>query len=241
MDSQKTKKRSPPAKQPPTTKVAPKAKPDLETLPEPEPEVPSKRWPWAVVLLASTGLLAGTAYLALTRTLVGLELHVFRFINDWPDRLRGFFLVATMAPESLWIALAVVIVTFLLKMYRLAWQLAVATLGGYAAVFALKHVIARARPVELVQDVSARVQETGMGFPSAHTMIITIIVLLMWRYLPKFGRLLLLILIPIMALSRIYLGVHAPLDVIGGFALGVGVVACMRLLPRKMREFLHFD
>jgi membrane-associated phospholipid phosphatase len=48
-------------------------------------------------------------------------------------------------------------------------------------------------------------------------------------------------LIPAMALSRVYLGVHSPLDVIGGFAVGAGVVAGMRALPPVVRRFARFD
>ena len=178
---------------------------------------------------------------ALGHSLVGKELALFHFINNWPDRLRTLFVVATIAPESLWIAVAAVVVTFLLKMYRLAWQLAAGTLAGYVLGYAAKHFISRGRPIELTHDVAARVHESGPGFPSGHAMIVTIIVLIMWPHLPRGWRWLVALLIPLVALSRVYLGVHAPLDVVGGVALGVAVVAAMRLLPRKLRLFLRFD
>jgi len=199
------------------------------------------RWGWVILLAVSLVLFAAGAYIAHKHTLTGFELTAFRHINDWPNALRPLFLVLTVAPESLWIGVAAVVVTFLCKMYRTAWQLAAATIVGYGAAFIGKHVVGRARPMELVQDVHVRVHETGMGYPSGHTMMITVVVLTLWPYLPKGWRWLVALLIPAMALSRVYLGVHSPLDVVGGFAVGAGVVAAMRALPPVLRRFAHFD
>jgi membrane-associated phospholipid phosphatase len=208
---------------------------------EPQDDEPTGvRWWWLAGGLAGAAVFAGSTLIALGRTLAGWELTVFRFINDWPEQLRWLFLALTMAPDSLWIAVATVILTFLLKMYRLAWQLAVATVGGYGIVYLAKHFVARARPPELVQDVAARVHDTDMGFPSGHAMIITVLVLVMLPYVSRRWRWVLLALIPLMALSRVYLGAHAPLDVVAGIAVGVVVVAGMRLLPKRWREVLHF-
>ncbi|HKU18575.1 MAG TPA: phosphatase PAP2 family protein [Candidatus Saccharimonadales bacterium] len=199
------------------------------------------RWSWAGALVLGVVLFAVTALLAHHRTLVGWELHLFRTINDWPESLRIPMRVATIVPESLWIAVAAVAVTFLLKLYRLVWQSAVATIGGYAVAELGKQLIARPRPYELVQQVHVRIHETGNGFPSGHTMIITVILLTMWPYLPRGWRWLTLLLIPLMALSRIYLGVHEPLDVVGGFAIGLMVVGAMRVLPTGVRDFFRLD
>jgi membrane-associated phospholipid phosphatase len=40
-------------------------------------------------------------------------------------------------------------------------------------------------------------------------------------------------------LSRVYLGVHTPLDVAAGFAVGVGVVCFWRILPTSLKKLLH--
>lgn len=229
-------------KKPAPRKVVPKP---LPTPPKPVPVVelpdpPENRWAWFGAAVAAAGLFAATAALAL-HTLSGIELSIFRHINSWPDGLRTLFLVGTIAPESTWMAVAAVVVTFALKLYRLAWQLAAACISGYVLGYAAKHVIARPRPAVLLPDVHVRVQESGMGFPSGHTLIITIIALILFPYLPKGWRWGVLVLIPIVALSRLYLGVHAPLDVIGGFALGLMVVAAMRLLPGRLKEILRFD
>lgn len=199
------------------------------------------RWDWMALCAVSAVIFLAGALIAHRHVLTGVELSVFRHIDNWPDVLRPLFLVLTMAPESLWIGVVAVIATFGVRMYRLAWQLAVATIGGYGVTFIAKHVIGRARPEALVSDVHVRVHETGMGYPSGHTMIITVVVLSLWPYMPKGWRWLVAALIPAVALSRIYLGVHAPLDVIGGFAVGAGVVAAIRSMPPVIRRIFRFD
>jgi len=214
---------------------------------EPDQATPSVeragvRWGWLALLIVSLLFLGVSAYLAHRHTLSGVELSFFHVVNDWPDKFRPLFLVATIAPESLWFGAAAVIIVFVLKMYRASWQLAVATIGGYVAAFAGKHFVARPRPVELVSDAHVRVHETGMGFPSGHTMMLTVIILILWPYLPRGWRWAIAFVgISLMGLSRIYLGVHGPLDVVGGFAVGAIVVATLRVLPQKLRTFFRFD
>lgn len=200
-----------------------------------------RRLGWLALLLASVLLLAGSTYVALGHALEGWELAAFHIINGWPDALRLLFLVVTVAPESLWIGVVVVLVTFLLKLYRVAWQVAAATVAGYVLTFIGKEVVERERPLGLISDAHVRVHETSMGFPSGHTMMITVAVLTLWPYLPRGWRWLVALLIPAMGLSRVYLGVHSPLDVVGGFAVGAGVVATMRVLPAVIRRFFRFD
>lgn len=216
------------------SKVAPKSEqPQLID----EEETPQRLWGWIVLFVSATILLAVTAFIAHRHTLSGLDLSIFRHINDWPDKLRTFFLVATIVPESLWIGVAAVIVVFALKMYRAVWQLAVCIFAGGAAAYIGKHVIDQPRPAELVSGVHLRVHETGMGFPSGHTMVITVVVLALWPYLPRGWRWLALLLIPLMAVSRVYLGVHSPLDVVGGFAVGAVVVSGLQILLAIVRKF----
>jgi undecaprenyl-diphosphatase len=212
--------------------------PQLETVQEVSSD---RRLGWWTVLALGLALLTITTYLVLRSIVGSLEENTFRFFYGWPDSWRSIFLVVTISPEPLWIAMGTMFVTFAVRLYRAAWELAVATLCGSAAVFLGKHIIDRPRPEGLFGDVTPRVHETGMAFPSGHTMIITVIVLVLFPYLPKGWRWLALLLIPMVAIARMYLGVHMPLDVVGGLAVGVVVVAAMRSLPGPMRRWLHFS
>ncbi len=220
----------------PTPHASTKHETDIETESASQSQT---RW-WVVLLGVGLVVLVASAALVLNRRLDGWELHVFRSINNWPESLYYPFVAATILPQSLWIAVISVIGAFLAKTYRLAWQLAASIFIGYAMTFALKHFIGRARPFDLVGDVHQRISESGMGFTSGHAMIITIIALSVWPYLPKGWRWLVLVLIPAMALSRVYLGVHSPLDVVGGVAVGVISVAIFRVLPARLRSVLQF-
>jgi hypothetical protein len=80
--------------------------------------------------------------------------------------------------------------------------------------------------------------ETG-GFPSGHTQNTTVI----WLYLARtYGRgwlwtlaLLLLILVP---LSRMYMGLHFPTDILGGFVLGLVVLTLFQRLQPPVERWL---
>ncbi len=85
----------------------------------------------------------------------------------------------------------------------------------------LKHLFQRARP-----DINQIAFEEGFSFPSGHSMaafsLYGILTFLLWRHIDtRVGRGTLLtvngLMILIIGLSRIYLGVHYPSDVIGAY------------------------
>lgn len=181
-----------------------------------------------------------TTILALNGTATGWEYTWFMAINSWSEDLYRPMKAITFL-GSIWMAAATVIVAFFVRFYRLAWRLAFSILTAYGLVTLAKFCIGRERPVELLGSVSERAVEFGMGFPSAHAAIITVIVLTLVPYLRWRWRWLVPLLIGAVAVSRLYLGVHAPLDVIGGVALGTAIVAAIRILPQPLRVALRID
>ncbi|HEY8998968.1 MAG TPA: phosphatase PAP2 family protein [Candidatus Saccharimonadales bacterium] len=186
-------------------------------------------------------LLAVSAYMAHHHTITGVELKTFRHINDWPDKFTTFFKIASIAPESITFGAAAVVLAFVFRYYRLSWRLAVETVVGYGAAEFLKIAIARPRPFSILASVHKRWTDTGNGFPSGHAMMITVIMLTVLPYLPRRWRWIVPVPIILVGLSRVYLGLHAPLDIVGGFAVGLGVVSFVRILPQSLKVALRLD
>ena len=111
------------------------------------------------------------------------------------------------------------------RRFRTALFVAVAVGGGQALSSVLKLDVDRPRP-ELVSHL---VTETSLSFPSGHAMLSAVTYLtlgaLAARFLPgKVTRIYVLVLAVLVTLlvgtSRIYLGVHWPSDVLGGWCAG---------------------
>lgn len=196
---------------------------------------------WGAIL-AAAGIAATTVMALESRHhLPGWEIDIFRSINNWPESLYIVGLVVTVVCGSVWMALASVMIATVAKMYRLAWRLSAAIIAGYGIDFVLKESIERGRPVEFITELHKRSVETGAGFPSGHTTVATIVALTLLPYLPKKWRWIVIVWILLAAVSRLFLGVHLPLDVIGAMFVGIFVVCFMRVMPQKLKTLLRLD
>ncbi|WML46028.1 phosphatase PAP2 family protein [Neobacillus sp. PS3-40] len=122
------------------------------------------------------------------------------------------------------IILSVLILFFLYKVlkHRSELILFLAVIGGANILFfSLKLFFHRARP-----DLHRLIEVSGYSFPSGHATnafaLYGIFAFLLWRHIPtRLGRTVLILISIVMILSigvsRIYLGVHYPSDVIAGY------------------------
>ena len=119
------------------------------------------------------------------------------------------------------------LVPFNLFLLVLLWKekpyqflLPLGTLGTWILNHLIKGVFTRPRP-----GVEALATESSYSFPSGHAMVSSCFILLLSHFLKeKTGRdfkPLALLYILLMALSRMYLGVHYPSDVTLGSAIGI--------------------
>jgi undecaprenyl-diphosphatase len=122
------------------------------------------------------------------------------------------------------IALSIFLLFFLYKVlhHRFELILFIAAVSGSAILNGiLKQLFQRTRP-----DLHRLIDIEGYSFPSGHAMnaftVYSIISFLLWRHISKrLGRTILIFVSMVMILaigiSRIYLGVHYPSDIIGGY------------------------
>src|SRR5947199_8937597 len=128
---------------------------------------------------------------------------------------------------ALWLVLAALAALLLRRPQVFVWTLVADGLGELAAD-ALKGVIPRARPHA---DALVARPHTH-SFPSGHATTSFACATVLGLLLPPL-RIPLFALAAAVAWSRVYVGVHYPLDVVAGAALGVGIgVTVIRVLPR---------
>jgi undecaprenyl-diphosphatase len=103
----------------------------------------------------------------------------------------------------------------------------IALASGYALSTMFKYYFQRARPD--LWEIVARPQ--SYSFPSGHAMVSTIVygsaAFLLEAVFPRYRwyfRLISVVLVCLIGVSRIYLGVHWPSDVLAGFAAGMVIV-----------------
>ena len=137
------------------------------------------------------------------------------------------------------ITLAVFGYLFLAGKPAVAWLILIAVLGGVALNNLLKFVFARPRP----DFVNHAVRVFSTSFPSGHATLSAITYLTLGALLARtdpsltmslYFMSLAIFLTVIIGVSRIYLGVHYPTDIFGGWCIGaawaMGCSVLMELL-----------
>jgi undecaprenyl-diphosphatase len=167
----------------------------------------------------------------------GWERGVFRGINGptfipfllvWPVMQLGNFLVIPVA--------ALAAAAF--RRFRLAAAIALGGGAVYVLAKVVKHQVERGRPFELLPDVHIHgVASLGLGFPSGHAAVATLVAVVCWPYLARLGREVVVVLAVLVCLARIYVGAHLPLDVAAGAALGFAVgMALLAILGHPVTQ-----
>lgn len=120
------------------------------------------------------------------------------------------------------LSILVIIFLYVVLKHRVELILFIAAIIGSAVLNQLlKYSFQRARP-----ELHRLIEIDSYSFPSGHAMnaftVYTIISFLLWRHIPsRTGRILLIIISALMiftiGISRIYLGVHYPSDIIAGY------------------------
>lgn len=119
---------------------------------------------------------------------------------------------------------------------RLAASIAIAGTGAWLLAKAAKPVVDRGRPSDLGLDVTTRgTEEGGLGFPSGHAAVSASLTAILWPHLTPRWRAVCAALGAFVPVARVYVGVHLPLDVLGGSGLGLAVGSLVDLLASPTR------
>jgi len=175
--------------------------------------------------------------------LSGFQARIFYDFNNLPNYFKQPGLIITEALGAGYPIAVCVLLPLAFKKFRLAWRFFVTVGGAGVAMEVAKLIVREPRPVVLLHGhLHERAIEKGLtSFPSGHVAVATAMALTLWMILPKAWRWVCVVWILLVAVSRIYLGVHTPNDVIGAFAIGLIAVCVIRLLPFKLAEKLHLD
>lgn len=146
-------------------------------------------------------------------------INLFKYKNDL---LTNFMKIITLFGSAYVIVPCCIILLFALKNKKnkilMTSNLVIITLLNQL----LKCVFRRLRPINGI------ISESGYSFPSGHSMVSMafygFLIYLLYKSNFKYKNIfigLLIVLILLIGISRIYLGVHYPTDVFGGFLLSI--------------------
>jgi membrane-associated phospholipid phosphatase len=178
------------------------------------------------------GLLASAGTVRHDRVGPG-EARAFQAVNGLPDALyrpawvvmqMGAFGAVPAAAATAWLA----------GDGELAGRLLVGGTGAWALSKLVKQMVRRPRPTALLPGTRGRGRDAaGLGYLSGHAAVAVALGAAALPRLGPTGRALTLTAVPLVGLTRVYVGAHFPLDIAGGVALGLAADAAAALVTSR--------
>jgi len=190
-----------------------------------------------VVIASGVGLLVVAALLVRDPP-AAWEEALFRAFNDLPHDVEAVLWV----PQQMGSAIVLPFVAILLWRMTRRWQppVALVTTGfllGWLGAKVIKSMVGRGRPGAIIDDVvlGFDVSITEVGFPSGHAVLAFTLVVALFPYLGRRGRVAAVAIAVLVAVTRVYVGAHMPLDVIGGAGYGIAIGILVTLVSGARR------
>jgi len=205
------------------------------------------KWPWVAIAVGLVGL-AVTTVAASTGSPSSAEVAVFRWFNDPPRVLGGVtaLINPVLRPVGLTVFIVVVVVLLFVSRRDVFWALITHAAGAgilaYLMANALKGVVDRGRPPAYLSDVLVHGYPTdprGSGYPSSHTAVAIAVVVGAWPWLNLPWKIGGVATAAAIALNRMYVGAHFPLDVVGGIAVGLVSGGLVHVVDRRQSTRRH--
>lgn len=171
----------------------------------------------------------GAALLAVTWVLVALndarlsdpERGLFRAVNDLPDGMRvALGPVMWFGTLTCWIV-AVPLISVVYRRFAPAVAVALGCWSSYVVAQIVKEVVGRGRPIAFIDSFHLRATADGAGYASGHAAVAAGAAAALSPWLGRTGTIVVWCLAGLVAVARVYVGVHLPLDVIGGVGIGL--------------------
>jgi membrane-associated phospholipid phosphatase len=191
-------------------------------------------------LLAGLGaVLFGVSAALLKTGTTGWDESLFRLLNDVPSAAAAILtpLSKLFLPVGIAIVIVLIVGYVLVRdrsMLPVATGVAAAALAWLLA-HAAKSIADRPRPYQVMADAVLRQAPAhGTSFPSSHTAVTLAVVIALVPFLPRPLAAAGIGYAVLVGWSRIYLGVHYPLDILGGAGIGMATGGVILLALRMM-------
>ena len=168
-----------------------------------------------------------------------LDGNILLWIQEYirNDFLTPIFKFITSLGDEGYVWIAIAIVLLFVKNYRKVGLMVGASLLG-SLVFnnmLIKNIVARPRPYRMIETLTILIPEPGeYSFPSGHTSSSFAAGVVLYLMLPKKYGIPAMVLAFLIGISRLYVGVHYPTDVLGGMVMGTLIATAVVKATEKL-------